>query len=205
MPSYLSAFPGSATNRKQKFIRAVDSFLRNSYPEKELIIISDGCHDTIDICKKRYKEAMKSKRINLIELPEHYGFQGKTRQAGIDAATGDIITQLDSDDFFLYHHLKSIVVNFDTKKYDWVYFNHFIKPDTLDIDGFWYVSQLEEGKICNANYAYKRSLDVTWNNCDGREDNKFFTKQLIDKFPRVCKIYGCGYVVCNQQIIGVTA
>lgn len=197
MPSYLGEFPGCAPNRPQKFIRAVDSFLSQNHKDKELIIIADGCPDTEKICHNRYKQALVNNTIRLISLP-HYGFQGLTRQAGIDLSKGEILCNLDSDDTFLPYHLSNIDLNF--KKNDWVYFNHYTQPDNIKDVAYWYDCQLEEGKICNANYAWKKELNVTWIGGDGRQDNKFFTKQLIEKYTNRTKIYGCGYVVKHIQI-----
>ena len=46
MASYLGNYPGCANNREAKFIRSVKSFLNQSYDNKELIIVSDGCEIT---------------------------------------------------------------------------------------------------------------------------------------------------------------
>ena len=43
MASYLGEYENSASDRKTKFIRAVDSFVNQTYKDAELIIISYGC------------------------------------------------------------------------------------------------------------------------------------------------------------------
>ena len=194
MPSFLGDFDGCAPNRNQKFIRSVNSFISQTWADKELIIISDGCVETNQRVEKYFKSFLKSGEIKLIKLSFQHGFRGVTRQQGIDAATGEILINLDTDDYYLPYHLRNIALDFDTDKLDWVYFNHITKPDNIRIE-YWNDCKLEEGKICNANYAWKKGIDVTWNNCDGKQDNKLFTKQLMDNFPHRKKIYGCGYVV----------
>ena len=42
MQSYLGEYPGARSNPKYKFVRAVNSFLLQKHPDKELIIVSDG-------------------------------------------------------------------------------------------------------------------------------------------------------------------
>lgn len=46
MQSYLGDYPGARSNPKYKFVRAVNSFLLQKHPDKELIIVSDGCEET---------------------------------------------------------------------------------------------------------------------------------------------------------------
>ena len=45
MASFLQM--GHKTNQDIKFVRAVKSFLNQTYKDKELIIVSDGCQKTI--------------------------------------------------------------------------------------------------------------------------------------------------------------
>lgn len=212
MPSYLGDFPGAARHRKQKFVIAVNSFLRQEHKEKELVVISDGCPDTIEICKKNYANELTYGLIVLIELPRHELFTGSVRQAGIDKATGTILCNLDTDDYFMPAHLSSIAAGFNPDKYDWVYFNHIDKPDELkDIEYSsngkrkvgvenYFDCQLTDGNICNANVAWKKGIDISWAGCDGKRDNWTFNRQLINKFPNRKKIYGCGYVITHKLI-----
>ena len=199
MPSFLGTLDveGAASNRQQKFIRAVNSFLRQTHKDKEIIIISDGCNDTIRIVENNYKKELKGGVIKLLKLEKHPPFTGIVRQRGIDISDGVIITNLDSDDIYQSHHLQNIDVSFNTDKSDWVYFNNIVKPDGLDVTMFYQNVSPELGKLCNANIAWRRDIDVTWTGCDGRHDNQLFIKQLIDKYPRHKKIYGCGYEIHN--------
>jgi len=96
MPSFLGQYPDCASDRKKKFRRAVNSYLSQDYQDKELIIISDGCSETVNLVKNFYQQ----KHIHLIEIKKQPLFSGNVRQAGINVAKGEIITYLDSDDFF---------------------------------------------------------------------------------------------------------
>ena len=42
MPVYLGDYEGCASNREVKFVRAINSFLKNNF-DAELIIVSDDC------------------------------------------------------------------------------------------------------------------------------------------------------------------
>lgn len=200
MPSLLEPIPGGATDRPGKFMRSTDSFLSNKYPLKELIIISDGCDKTIDICNRRYKNEMKKGIINLIKVPKkspRQYFVGEIRQIGIDRAKGDLLANLDSDDYFLPHHLYTINATTDLENFDWWYFNHLTKPDNIRDLEYYFDCQPKHGHICTANTIWKNGLDVSWIGADGRQDNWIWNEKLINKYPRCTKIYGLGYVVCH--------
>lgn len=75
--------------------RCIESVLNQSYKDFELILVNDGSLDSsLDVCKK-YAE--KDKRIVVINK-KHCGVS-KCRNAGLDAAKGDYITFVDSDDY----------------------------------------------------------------------------------------------------------
>ena len=89
MASRLGYYEGSASNREERFIRAVNSFISNSYQNKELIISSDGCHITNRLFDEYYKDYSNIKLI-YGDRPEN-DFMGIVRQRGIDESTGDVI------------------------------------------------------------------------------------------------------------------
>lgn len=201
MPSFLGNYPNCASDRTEKFIRAVESFLQQQrMPEKELVIISDGCEKTISVVEGRYEKQLDEGNIILIKHPRQNVFTGAVRQAGIDKATGDVICNLDTDDIFLSYHLFSISVSFLPNTFDWCYWNHLTKPDNIKMKGYYSDAYPKLGSIGNGNIAWKRGLDVTWNECDGVHDNQLFIKQLLEKYPKHQKIYGCGYVIKHVKI-----
>lgn len=200
MPSYLNEYEGCAPDRKVKFVRAVDSFIKQTHKEKELVVISDGCQTTTNILAQRYLSLIRDERIRVVELPRHELFTGAVRQAGIDVATGKILCNLDTDDTITPNHLHNISVSFNPDKYEWAYFGHITAPDNLkDVEYFTDVVP-ELGRIGNGNIAWRTELDVTWNNCDGIHDNQLFIKQLIEKYPNPKKLYGCGYCIRHLHL-----
>ena len=65
MASYLLPYPGSASNRDKKFVRAVNSFKKQIYQNKELIIVSDGCPLTVDLYNKFFAN---DENIKIIQI-----------------------------------------------------------------------------------------------------------------------------------------
>lgn len=197
MPSYLSNYEGGATNRVEKFTRAVNSFLSQTHQEKELIIVSDGCLITNGIYKKNY---FSFDNIKLVELNKQPLFSGNVREAGLRVATGDIIGYLDTDDEFGINHIKSIDDGFNNNAdCDWVYFNDcvvflphlpHIEPATREV-------KLEYGTAGTSCIAHKNIDAISWVESDGYGHDWMFIQKLINCFPDYKKIDGTDYRVCH--------
>ena len=79
-------------NRAQLVTRAINSVLAQSMPDFELIVVDDGSSDeTADVLA-----ALKDPRLRVIHQ-ENRGVSA-ARNVGIDAAVGEMIVWLDSDD-----------------------------------------------------------------------------------------------------------
>jgi glycosyltransferase involved in cell wall biosynthesis len=82
-------------------VQAIDSVLAQTLPASEIIVVDDGSEYPVD------KAALEARdpRIRVLLLPENVGGSG-ARNAGIDAATGDWVAFLDSDDRWLPERLE---------------------------------------------------------------------------------------------------
>lgn len=112
MPSFLGTYEGSRKDPISKFHRAVKSFIDQDYPKDkcELIIISDAC----DITIREFKRYESATNIHLIEKKERSnGFPGLARQMGVDSANYEIVSYLDSDDYFMDYRLSKINSEFE--------------------------------------------------------------------------------------------
>ena len=127
MASYLLPYPNSRSNPDKKFIRAVNSFKKQVYDNKELIIVSDGCPLTIELYKKFFAN---EPNIKLISIPKQPLYSGEMRNIALNMADGDIISYLDSDDIIGPNHLRIIANQFDIDKYSWVFYNDFMTLDS---------------------------------------------------------------------------
>ena len=123
MQSYLGNYPGSRSNPEEKFHRAVKSFLNQTYSEKELVIVSDGCPKTMKIFYENYALYDNIKFLYLHNSKERmYSlengntlYRGKPKAMGVEFATGDIITYMDSDDIILPKRLEDLYLNWKDK------------------------------------------------------------------------------------------
>lgn len=110
-------------NMQKKLIRAVNSFLKQSYTgEKELIIVGDGCQITKDTYEQNWLTNPEVKYFGSPKLPM---FSGGIRDIGLKIATGEIIIYLDNDDVYGKNHISTVVEQF-TDDLDWCYFNDYL-------------------------------------------------------------------------------
>lgn len=95
-------------NRKRLISKSIDSVLRQSYQNFELIIVDDGSTDGTDtIIQKSYNKELKSGKIIYIRKSN----EGvcKARNAGLKAAKNDWIGYVDSDNLVYPNYLETFV------------------------------------------------------------------------------------------------
>ncbi len=87
-------------NRAPLVGRAIDSVLRQSYDNWELLVVDDGSTDHTQSVVANYYP-----RVRYLHQPNRG--VGAARNNGISQARGELIAMLDSDDEFLPAHLES--------------------------------------------------------------------------------------------------
>lgn len=91
--------------RGNRIHRAIKSVINQQFPDWELILVDDGCADGITP-KILDDYAKKDKRIKVIhKINENRAI---ARNTGMDAAKGDWICWLDSDDEYSTHYLREL-------------------------------------------------------------------------------------------------
>ena len=84
MASFLGAYGGRlAENRDKKFIRAVESFLKQTHKDKELIIVGDGCTKTFEIYQENWSS---NPLVDIIMVPKQPLYGGDVRNEGIKSS-----------------------------------------------------------------------------------------------------------------------
>lgn len=199
MPCTLQPYKGAASNRKEKLDRAIKSFLNQDYENKNLIIVADGCQDTIDFVKSKYSHEKRIKSFFIYKQPL---FSGNVRQFGLNmSGQADLIAFLDSDDFIKEkNHISNIVRAFEENtNINWVYFNDYVKYHQVDhIPLAQRESNLSYGSVGVSNVAHRNIPNINWELCDGYGHDFTFVKKLIDNYPdSYAKIQGCSYVCCH--------
>lgn len=121
MASYLQM--PNKTNQGLKFIRAVKSFLNQTFQDKELIIVADGCPLTVQLYNDNFRQYSN---IKIIPIQKQPPYSGEMRNVALNVVMGDIVTYLDSDDVIGKNHLQIIHDQFNFQEVDWVYYNDYL-------------------------------------------------------------------------------
>ena len=85
-------------NVERYLARCIDSILQQSYRNLELILVDDGASDSSGAICDEY--AQKDPRVNVIH--KENGGLSSARNAGLDAAKGEFISFVDSDDWITW-------------------------------------------------------------------------------------------------------
>lgn len=98
-------------NSEKTIKRCLDSILKQTYSNLEIIIVNDGSTDnTLDIICNMQEDS----RIRIVSI-ENKGVS-HARNVGLDKATGDLVTFVDSDDYIecnMYQYLVDIMNKYD--------------------------------------------------------------------------------------------
>jgi hypothetical protein len=192
IPSSLEKRKNQASNPEDKLIRAVTSVICQDYKDIEVIVVADGCNETVKLVNGSFYEYYGKPLYKVIYIDKQPPFSGNIRNAGIEAATGDIICYLDADDYLGTDHVTTIVKHFTGQ---WVWFNDM----TLVKDQFVErVCQLKLGFCGTSNIAHLRSMKARWLpvNKYGYDDWNFI-QELKKESPAGAKIETPAYIVCH--------
>ena len=92
-------------NIQSDLARCMESLLRQSYADFEVLLVDDGSDDESNKVCREYAE--RDKRISVISL-EHTGVGG-ARNAGLKQAKGEYITFVDGDDVVHNRYLETLL------------------------------------------------------------------------------------------------
>jgi len=105
MPFFSVIIP---TYNHAKFISmAIDSVIQQSFDDFELIIVDNASTDNTEEIIKQYQEQYKEYNINYIKHEKNLE-RSASRNTGIENSKGEYICFLDSDDYYLKDHLRSL-------------------------------------------------------------------------------------------------
>lgn len=146
MPFFSIIMP--AYNAEKYLDEAIESVLKQSFPDFELIVVNDGSHDhTKDICQRWMKE---DARVQFIDK-KNAGVAA-ARNDALDVAKGVFIMFVDSDDVIYPHSLQTLYNVLSKTPYDYLRFEY----KTID----------ELGKSLYLNYEGRKRRKYVGKNMD---------------------------------------
>lgn len=87
-------------NAESFIIETIESVRRQTYPEWELLLVSDGCCDNSEQVIEDFCKKSGDSRIHLIKQPQNLG-AAAARNRGMEEAKGRYVAYLDSDDLWM--------------------------------------------------------------------------------------------------------
>lgn len=232
MQSYLGDYPGSRIDPINKFRRAVKSFQNQLYKNCELIIVSDGCSKTHQIYSREFKNdpsikfilVDKKDTLNMYQLNndgQKY-YRGYPRRVGVGAATGELITYMDSDDFLLPEFTMTLVLMYNinpqmkwwinTKWYDnevanWedseelFGSNHNGDREIEGLNGKWTITSVKPGMAVMSPWLLMHSADcnIKWRDAIGTSEDSDFNKRLRAEYKEGMVFDRPIYVRCHYR------
>ena len=156
-----------AFNSESTIAKALESILDQTYSNIEIIVIKDGSTDNTQAVIKELMES--DNRIKLISIPN--GGVSNARNTGIDNATGDFVTFVDSDDTIerdMYEHLMGLFAKYD-----------------VDIAHCSYNTVFSNGKICPVGNMGKEVIQSRDEAIDCLISGKLFAGGLCNKVYKI--------------------
>lgn len=217
----LQNYVDSRSDAINKFIRAVESFKNQIYKNAELIIVADGCVKTQQIYNRSFKNdqnirfVFNDRHISDMEMyatkdgdPSEYRYyRGFARRLGVAAATGRVITYMDSDDVLSPEFTMTLMLIYnqdpdntwwintswyDNEAADWpdndtMYAISESPIEQLNyIHGNWRATKLKPGMIVMSPWLLMHSADITtkWRDVYGNvSEDVDFNKRLREAYP----------------------
>lgn len=181
-------------NVEQYLARCVDSILSQTYENLEIILVDDGAKDRSGRICDEY--AARDSRVCVIH--KENGGLSSARNAGIEAATGEYLAFVDSDDWLeldAYAHMLSLMKQYDAK---------LVCAGRYDVNGK--TGERRVG-LCPKKEECIPAEEMVgriflWDNCDSSACDKLYHHSLLDSFRypegRVCEDVPVTYRIVLQ-------
>ena len=193
--------------------KCIDSVIKQSYKNIEIILVNDGSTDnSLELCNNYKKQ---DKRIKVIDI--YNGGASFARNKGIDICTGDYITFVDSDDYVTNDYVEVLVNTLESNDYDICCCCCFKKYPDGKIEKEKFVERdisqedfikglfLQQGLGVCRNKLYKREIigDTRFEEKLQVGEDSYFNLCLSKRVNKVKYIDTCLYYYCvnNQSLV----
>lgn len=183
--------------------RCVESVLSQEVDDMEVILVDDGSPDSSpQLCDAW---AVKDQRIRVIH--QQNGGLSKARNSGIEVATGDLITFVDSDDWLApntYPPLLDMMGDCDLLEYSIAGGLTLADSAYTDMDEYWLKTQAYAHTYA-CNKLYRTALFDAVRFPEGKVFEDAYTLPLLLRKAKRCVTTHLGHYHYTQNPEGITA
>lgn len=123
-PKYSVIIP--VYNAEKTLRRCIDSLLSQHFSDAEIILVNDGSKDDSGAICEEYAEEHR----NIRYVSQQNGGVSAARNAGLDAAQGEYVLFVDSDDYVTPNCFSGIEQAVESGKADWIQFSGYVDSGT---------------------------------------------------------------------------
>lgn len=160
-------------NAEKTLKKCLDSLLCQDYSDMELILINDGSVDGSDQICREY--AGRSKRVTYIAKDN--GGVSSARNAGLDAALGQYVTFVDSDDYVSADYFSQLDAILAHTTAEYIMFSHCTESKFGNEDFI-----LSNLFIHEKSAFYKKAGELIYTKKINSPCNKVYLRSHIEKF-----------------------
>ena len=157
----------AAYNVESYVEKCIESLLKQTYTNLEIIIVEDGSKDKTWEVLQKYQ---KNKKIKLLKNPENKGLS-YSRNRGLENASGDYIGYIDSDDYVEENYYEAMLSKLKSEK-----------SDIAVCDMKLYYEESNTFQICLGCEGETTKLNFINNGLAASACNKLFKKEIISKY-----------------------
>lgn len=200
MPSFLGDYKHAASNRDTKLVRAVQSVLNNLFKDFEIVIIADGCNETIEIIQKNFHGNDKIRLFKIsgkrnFRAKRNAGASGVPRNAGLQQAKGEYAIYLDIDDMYAVDYLGTLSKLMS--KYDWYWFDDLSWDKGMEQFNRHVCDIHVQGRCGTSNICHKVSMHSWWSDRATYLHDWMFISKLKAISENYKRLSLAGYGVCH--------
>lgn len=184
--------------------KCVDSIIGQTYHNLEIILVDDGSPDNCPAICDEYQK--KDSRVRVIHKPN--GGLSDARNAGLDIATGEYVTFIDSDDWYAEDAIEILVgVMLQNDVSIACMRNASVSSDYTQVEK---VSDTKEVRVISSNELLKRICEKTYSTsvCNKLfkrsllENKRFVYGRLNEDFLTLCELLMPDYQVATVEYPG---
>ena len=193
--------------------RCINSVIKQSYENLEIILVNDGSSDNSSKICDDY--AIQDSRVKVIH--KENGGLGFARNSGLDIATGNYVTFIDGDDYIGENHIKDMISLIGETGADTCIGGHTKKNNTNEIihknvcSGMVFKDNVKDEilpRMCGADFCGKDYIEMSVcmvmfsndiikkNNLRFKSEREYISEDLIFDFD----YYPLSKVVCCSEI-----